>query len=185
MKKSVQKVSTAAADLAQATARLSLEQNDECSTSPVPLPVESIADLKVEMNAKVDTIALKVDSLKDELVAANKNLLVNGKLDNLAWAIQNRDLNCFAYGRPGLSRSYNYDSKELVKKILFAFRMSETYVLPEDAFYSPPNHNRDDYTELSRKHFREQVSEQIHALTGAKPRIKFNDSIGKYEIFYS
>jgi len=71
-------------------------------------------------------------------------------------------------------------STDLVNSILFSFRAGRGHVLP----WGHLGRDARDYTEKSRQAFRDRIAQQIHELTGQKPRLVKSKQDGRYTIHY-
>jgi hypothetical protein len=138
---------------------------------------EETASFKESFDTKMNTVNQNVKELKTELTQ-------HAKMQTLAWAIANCDLNSFYYDEPGVSLC---SSQDLVRSILFTFRQGFGYYLSDKARLAPKEtfSMREESEEQKRKSeqdFRDNVSNQIHQLTGTKPLISKEEE--GYLIYY-
>jgi hypothetical protein len=136
---------------------------------------QSINDLKESFDEKIN-------ELKNELKNEMKSL---EKIRRLEWAIEQ--------GYRGSYKSMYRDDypihvekgSKIVRKILLAFRKNCGYGIDEFYIQNGSNYvsQGKGRSEEEYKNFEIAISEQIHLLTGVKPRIAICD--GKKSIFYS
>jgi len=141
---------------------------------------KQVVSMKESMDAKINTLNQNVDNLKEQMEEVKKTVTNQTKLQNLSWAIHNSKMNEFTYYE---SRG-SIESGELVRKILFSFRRGFGHYLPDEAYLQQPYYLRDEAEKKkSASEFRTQLIDQIHALTGQKPRIVAENS--RFAIYYS
>jgi hypothetical protein len=141
---------------------------------------EIVAKLMEGMDANRN----EAQATRDEIAKLNSQLeLQNIKLDfqtkmqNLAFAFQNAEANTFDYypEKPG---------RQLVRPILLSFRRGGYYSIPSK--HGTLGHDlTGNERRKSEQAFRDKLSEQIHELTGAKPRFEFKKEEDSYWIYYS
>mmetsp|Transcript_2673 Transcript_2673/g.7089 ORF Transcript_2673/g.7089 Transcript_2673/m.7089 type:complete len:129 (+) Transcript_2673:78-464(+) len=125
--------------------------------------------------------------VKAEISPVKAEITTFSRRQILAAAIQNCELNPFIYYEYKGSQSKK--STDLVRQVLFAFQKCFCYFFPNDAMMTRYPHNQDTIID-SCKLFRDAVVEQIHELTGIKPRVKEDETKAKdgtpiFLIFYS
>jgi hypothetical protein len=131
---------------------------------------------------KIGTWNTKMEKLNSEVVMMNQNLVLNRKMESLAWAIDHVETKSFQYfGK--LTHSYETsNTKTLARDVLLAFRSDMGYYLPEVC--SAGSRQSAEELEKLRNAFRDNFSDQIHALTGVKPRLVLNEQNQKYIIYF-
>jgi hypothetical protein len=108
------------------------------------------------------------------------------KTQNLIFAVQNTKLNSFNYcvGEYGKYNYQTYSSGDLLPLIFLCFRREDPFLLVKQYRLVQSEYGCDSQLE-SRQAFRVMLSNQIHELTGVKPRFVFKEEEDKYWIYYS
>ena len=119
-----------------------------------------------------------MEHMSKAIWSLNSSIGIQTKRTVLQLAIQNADSNSFEYYN--IEDATTLDSAELVRQILFAFNAGVWFTL-EDCRMSPYDNEED---EESEREFREMLRDQIHELTGMKPRIKYEKDDEAYVIHY-
>lgn len=117
----------------------------------------------------------RMDKLEKEIVALKKNQLFDS-------AIRNAEYNSFEYhvvwirkdGTTYSTGNQKNHSKDLVRKILFAFQSGTTFAVELGSLRFIHRGGLEDFKE-PLEDFYDQVSFQIHELTGVKPKSKMRD----------
>jgi hypothetical protein len=94
-----------------------------------------------------------------------KSYINSARLEQLSWAITNAELGSFKYFEAGRKLS----SADLVRKILFNFRRNLGTIYKNDRFSCIADSMSD-----GAALFRDCLVDQIHGLTGSRPRIQLN-----------
>lgn len=136
---------------------------------------------KESFDQKINTVCQHTVTLKEEVAKLREDqaklredMARRDKLDRLAWAITNAEVNEFKY-----EDVHTQKSGTICREILLTFRGGyySSHYLPENASIGI-------YTEKGKKQFRDQLCAQIRDLTGSNPRVeKMKD--GRYVIHYS
>ena len=151
--------------------------------------VDAIDNLKASADAKLNTsnqkigdlnnmvsqVVAKMDRLNFEVMMMNQNLVLNRKMESLAWAIANVATVSFQYYTKQSGSSYMSEgnSKDLVRDVLLLFRKGSGAYAPSDEEFKKGG-----------KEFRDKFSDVIHGLTGVKPRLVFHAQCQQYLIYY-
>lgn len=109
----------------------------------------------------------------------------------LQWAISNASVGSFKYQEPrtdsfGKSYYLAISSEALVRDILLSFMERTGRWLSNDLYKKATAFSRDLNDEKNTQSCRDALSQQIHSLTGTKPRIvkeKNKDGVEQWEIY--
>jgi hypothetical protein len=158
-----------------------------------------IVKLLRNVHGEITKVREGMDINRDEITKLNRQLeLQNSKLDlqtkmqNLAFAFQNAEATSFTYypeNHPTTSEPGDNQGGQLklVRPILLSFRRGSYYSILSKhgtlgpTFYDLTGNER----RKSEQAFRDKLSEQIHGLTGVKPRFEFKKEEDSYWIYYS
>jgi hypothetical protein len=137
-----------------------------------------------EIASLKQSIASKLNTLYQNTIKLNAKLEADAKESILRWAIENCKVNEFTYHGDECDE-YTMQSGELVREILFQFRKGNGRWLPATATL---DRNYQYLNEADREDavsfFHDELVDQIHELTGQKPRVVYDEK-GKYSIWYS
>jgi hypothetical protein len=79
---------------------------------------------------------------------------------------------------------YVYDSPTLIANAIFQFRRGKGYFIKQDRFFA--SDSRPGFKSIKTEvGFRNQLSEQIHILTGSKPRVEYNVEAEGHYMYYA
>jgi chromosome segregation ATPase len=131
---------------------------------------------------KIGTWNTKMEKLNSEVVMMNQNLVLNRKMESLAWAIDHVESKSFQYVEKPTHSYETSNTKTLARDVLLAFRSDMGCYLP-DVCRAGYGQSAEELEKV-RKEFRDKFSDQIHALTGVKPRLVLNEQNQKYIIYF-
>jgi hypothetical protein len=141
----------------------------------------SPADLKASTEAITTTLVTAIESAKKETIAAIER---SRKIQSLQWAIANVSVGQFTCYK-ATSSAYNFEkttSADIVKRILCHFmRENGSYV--DNYYLESPSYGRQE--DGLHEKFLDALVEQIHLLTGQKPRVEKKKDGNKTAIYYN
>jgi hypothetical protein len=140
-------------------------------------------------NLKTDSVCLHLERMNRSLSAIKSTLEAQERRQSLQWAITNADMNGFLYYYFYQGSVNELGSGGLVRYVLSRFLKGQGMYI-EDRRMSDGSayanltsaEERQDKLEQDQKTFREKLVDQIHGLTGVKPRIDKDDK--GYSIHY-
>ena len=140
---------------------------------------DKASSLEQRIGDKASSLEQRIGKLEDKVAHQTK-------LQNLAFAIQNATVNEFEYiDETNNSFGTRSQSSSLVRTILLSFRRGFGSYLPKGKLENVSSSSYDKSKwEESTKAFRNKVVNQIHGLTGRKPRLD-QDVDGSFVIYYS
>ena len=147
---------------------------------------QSITTLRSHADDKANTADQRLASIDQRLASLEQKVLLQTqkiskqtKLQTLSFAMQNAVLVSFTY-----FDTYSKESSTLVSNIMISFRRGFGYHLPDGTLQNIDKHYYKEKWEKSNKDFRDKLVEQIHGLTGTKPRV-VREGDGPFAIYYS
>lgn len=133
-----------------------------------------------------DALLKAVQEMKDQvkkvevtLAGARQASSKQSKLQNLAWALDNVELNSFDYNNSNMVHPQS--TADIVFPILWSFRRGKGYIIPDTALAL--SSKNDEPLDSKRNRFRDQLVVQIHQLTGSEPKL-VKQKEGSWAIFH-
>lgn len=155
----------------------------KCSVEKMQSFVGTVSQWKADIdtasaiqNGKMNALDQSVSDLRTHVTALKDDAIHYNKMQTLAWALENAHLGSFRYYNYQFDEPYVTSSKDYAKNVLMSFRMGLGQIIG-------PHYMIDDEGKDNEEKFREQISSQIHMLTGVRPRISREDD-GSYAISY-
>lgn len=142
------------------------------------LSTGNAASLKTSLDSKLNTLDQSISNLKEEVAKMNSAMANQAKNQRLEWAISNAGINSFKHHEKGGFSLV--ESTAIVQSVLLSFKKGPGHYITDR---SMTGYRYGQNAEEGEKQFRDALSNQIHALTGQKPRIALADN--GYAIYYS
>lgn len=133
------------------------------------------------LNSKLDKVQTSLVEVVNTQTAIQAEMEQQIKLTRLQWAIDHVDYGSFVYCN-GQNNSRMH-SKDIAKTILYWFMKGYGYYVGNDSMLSYCSIETE--REKSRQQFRNKLSDQIHFLTGVKPKVQLDAKDGRYLFSYS
>ena len=139
---------------------------------------KGLSEINKTLTRRHEAASAEWTALTLDLSRMKESSIQNRKAESLEWAFSNADQYSFifCYGKGNMLRKSS--TTELARKVVLNFRRGHSCFLP-DGWTSAR------YELESQKEFRDKFVDQIHMLTGVKPRLEFNTDKEAYEIFYN
>mmetsp|Transcript_21474 Transcript_21474/g.44176 ORF Transcript_21474/g.44176 Transcript_21474/m.44176 type:complete len:196 (-) Transcript_21474:3431-4018(-) len=144
---------------------------------------QSIITSRTHADDKINTIDQRLSSLEQKVVLQTQEITKQTKLQNLSFALQNAKLNSFEYHVHAHNSYCRKDSSDLAQDIIFSFRQGYGHFLPNGCLNDCYGYDKAEW-EKDKKDFREKLVNQIHGLTGTKPRVEKKED-ARFVIYYS
>ena len=156
----------------------------KCSMNKIQSFQETVSQWKADIdttnaiqNGKMNALEQSVSDLKTHVDAWKGEARHYNKMQTLAWALENAHLGSFKYHNYQFDEPYVTSSKDYAQSVLMSFRMGLGQIIG-------PHYMVDEEGNDNEEQFRQEISNQIHMLTGVRPRINREDD-GNYAISYS
>jgi hypothetical protein len=122
-----------------------------------------------------------INSLKKELTDSRKSEQFHTNLQQLSWAINNAALNEFEYYM--INNPQRLSSSKLVTNVLLNFRQSAGAMFKKNVFSVYPTFSSTVSIIEGEMIFFDKLCNQVHQLTGSRPKLK--DSVDGWVVFQS
>jgi hypothetical protein len=136
---------------------------------------QTLVTSRAHIDDKLNSISQHVVNLEERTASLEEQVSNQTKLQALAFAIDHAEQGSFTY------RTYNsystQQSSALIPGIVLSFRRNM-------GNYIPDGRSGEGDESTQKKNFHEALINQIHSLTGTKPKIQM-EANGKYAIYYS
>ena len=146
-----------------------------------------LSSINETVDSKLNTLTQRIINAEKGIASLEKCFSDYAKDQKITFALQNSNSKSFTYYEFAKG-SYRYgDTKscaELVQHILFWFRRGEGCYIP-NATLEHTHNGVEAYFKASNEKFKVKLLDQIHFLTGTKPRIELGSCKKDYAIFYS
>jgi hypothetical protein len=136
---------------------------------------QTLVTSRAHIDDKLNSISQHVVNLEERTASLEEEVAYQTKLQAFAFAIDHAEQGSFTY------RTYNsystQQSSALIPGIVLSFRRNM-------GNYIPDGRSGEGDESTQKKNFHEALINQIHSLTGTKPKIQL-EANGKYAIYYT